>query len=215
MAVAKNRVKPKEIKQLQDSIADKRTALNKAEDDLKALQVRHKDKEGELATREDAIKKLQTQLYQLKTNKEYSTMLHEIESKKADKSLLEEEIIKLMDVIDEANRKVSDEKVGFEQEKVKVEQQVKVLESRIKEIDAKLQELQKSRGSITPDVDHNLLLDYEKVLVGRNGDALVEVVNDACGGCYMNLPPQVINEIKKKDRIIVCESCQRMLFIKE
>ena len=67
---------------------------------MKALQLQMKQKEGELQTREDQIKKLNTQLMQLKTNREYTAMQHEIDTLKADNSLMEEAIIAVLDGID-------------------------------------------------------------------------------------------------------------------
>jgi uncharacterized protein len=64
-----------------------------------------------------------------------------------------------------------------------------------------------------PSLDNKLLKDYERILAGREGQALARVINGACGGCYMHLPPQVINEISMKQSIIQCENCQRMLYI--
>ncbi|MDD5756941.1 MAG: C4-type zinc ribbon domain-containing protein [bacterium] len=38
--------------------------------------------------------------------------------------------------------------------------------------------------------------------------------NNSCGGCHMTLPPQVVNEVRKLDRLVLCESCSRILFWK-
>ena len=58
-----------------------------------------------------------------------------------------------------------------------------------------------------------VLAHYEKVLTGRDGVALAAVKGKSCQGCFMNLPPQVINEIKMKDKMITCDSCARILYI--
>jgi predicted nucleic acid-binding Zn-ribbon protein len=151
----------------------------------------------------------------LKTNKEYSAMLHEIESKKADKSILEDDILKFMEDIENTESAIKKEKQIFEEESEKTGAEIKTVESRIKEIEAILAELGKKRDEITPGINVRILKDYERILDGRGGVALVEVLNDACGGCYMQLPPQVINEIRMKEQIIRCENCQRMLYIKD
>lgn len=212
---AEKESKPEEIKELKDSLAQKQSGMKEAEENLKTLQVKHKEKEMELGTKEEGVKKLQAQLYQLKTNKEYSAMLHEIEGHKADNSLLEEEIIKLMDAIDMASAKVGEEKKEFEEESKSTEAAIKVIEDRIKEIESNIAGLNKKRKELTPNISPRTLNDYERILSGKDGLALVEVVNDCCGGCYMQMPPQVINEIRMKQNIIRCESCNRMLYIKD
>ena len=46
----------------------------------------------------------------------------------------------------------------------------------------------------------------------RAGLAFVAIVGESCGGCHRVEPPQVINEAQKKDKIITCEFCARLLY---
>jgi len=70
--------KPEQLKALEQAFEEKKAALANIEKVLLDLQKQRKDKELELATKEEGLKKLQTQLYQLKTNKEYQAMLQQI-----------------------------------------------------------------------------------------------------------------------------------------
>jgi len=212
---AEKESKPEEIKEIEDSLSQKQSGMKEAEENLKNLQVKHKEKEMELGSKEEGVKKLQSQLYQLKTNKEYSAMLHEIEGHKADNSLLEEEIIGLMDSIDTASANVAEERKKFEEESGKASTSIKVIEDRIKEIENNISELKNRRQELVPNIAARTLKDYERILSVKNGLALVEVVNDCCGGCHIQMPPQVINQIKMKQNIIRCENCNRMLYIKD
>ena len=56
---------------------------------------------------------------------------------------------------------------------------------------------------------------YERVLDIREGLALVPVLNDSCGGCHRRLPPQVINEVYLKAKLVTCENCNRILYFDE
>jgi uncharacterized protein len=207
--------RPREIDCLKDSIDSKKNGMKKAEDNLKALQLKHKEKEVALGSKEAEIKKLEGQLYQIKTNKEYAAMINEIESRKADNSILEEEIINLMDSIDQAKSRFNQEKEKFSRESEVIEKQIKEIEKTLDDIKAQVVELDEKRQGLSPSIDTKLLSEYERILNGRNGQALAEVVAGSCGGCYMQLPPQVINEIKMKQKIIRCENCQRMLYISD
>ena len=64
--------------------------------------VRQKEKENDLLSREEKIKKLMAQLYSLKSNKEYQAMEMEIKGLKADKSLLEDDILRCFDAVEAA-----------------------------------------------------------------------------------------------------------------
>ena len=88
---------PKEIKDKEDDFKEKSGNLKKLEDNLRALQVKRKEKEVELETKEGSIKKYQTQMFQVKTNKEYTAFQEEIGRARADNSLIEEDIIRLLE----------------------------------------------------------------------------------------------------------------------
>ncbi|MFA5068559.1 MAG: C4-type zinc ribbon domain-containing protein [Candidatus Omnitrophota bacterium] len=205
--------RPRQIGLLKASLESKKSSVKDAEDSLKALQLRHKEKEVSLGSKESEIKKLEGQLYQIKTNKEYTAMINEIGSRKADDSLLEEEIINLMDSVDQAKKTLESEKEKFSQESKRIENQIAEVERDMNDIRSDIEGLNTRRQQILPLLDSKLLAEYERILFGRQGQALARIVNGACGGCYMNMPSQVINEIKMKQAIVRCENCQRILYI--
>ena len=53
---------------------------------------------------------------------------------------------------------------------------------------------------------------YEKIRNSREGAGMVSIIGKACGGCYTQLPPQPIIEIKKSIDIITCPNCSIILF---
>ncbi len=190
----------------------KKASLKTAEEQSKALQLKQKDKEGELQVKEEKIKKLQAQLYQLKSNKEYTAMEFEIRGLKADKSLLEEEILRLLDLVDQAKAKSVKEKELLSGEEKKLKDEIEALKKMAAEINADLSTHEEKRHAYVPNVETRLLAQYEKILKNREGLALVPVKNDSCGGCHMELPPQAVHEIKLQEKVMVCESCARILY---
>ena len=207
--------KPKEIEGLKRSFDEKKQALLNAEEDLKKAQLRRKEKEGELATKEENIKKLQAQLYQLKTNKEYQVMLTEIAGHKADNSLLEEDILKVMDEMDSLNKGIQNEKLKLSQEEIRFNQEKKVIEEQITQINEELKQLEFKRSQITPMVEARLLMQYERILKNKEGLALVPVQNGTCHGCFTRMPPQVENQIRMNDTIVICGACNRILYVED
>jgi len=207
--------KPLEIKAIEVSFDEKKQNLANLEKKSLDLQKQRKDKELELASKEEAAKKLQSQLYSLKTNKEYQTMLQQIQDAKADGSLVEEKILILFEESDKAKKEIDLENIKIkEEEKVFIEQKKKV-EIRIKECDDRLAVLEAKRKQVAPGLDAKVFSQYERILNSRDGLAIVSVKNNSCSGCNMNIPPQVINLIKMYDNIITCEVCNRILYIKE
>jgi len=207
--------KPQELARLESEFKEKSIGVKKAEEKFTAVQLKKKEKDGALTVKEDQIKKLQAQLFQLKTNKEYAVMQQEINGQKADKSLIEDDILNLMDEIDNAKVEIAKEKELLVQEEIKLREKQKQVKSELEEIQKKLQGLSLARQEILPQVDKNILKKYERILSGKNGLAIVPVNQDACQGCHMNLPPQVINQIRMKKEFIICENCTRFLYINE
>ena len=207
------RQKPLELEQCKHKVATQQAAARAVEDRLKAIQLRHKEKEMELSTREASVKKLQGQLFQVETNKEYTAMQHEIDQAKADISLLEEEILKLLEGIDQAKQEwttqsaaLAKEQASFKQEEARVEQQ-------LGEIRQQIAALEQQRQALTPGVPGEALTLYERILNSRDGLALVPLLESSCGGCHMVQPPQIVNEVDLKARIVTCESCSRILYL--
>ncbi len=198
--------------QIEFEFEKKKIHLKSAEDELKALHLKQKQKEGDLQSKEDKIKKLQAQLYQLKSNKEYTAMDLEIKGLKADNSVLEEEILKLLDVVDQAKAKCAKQKELLAGDEKKSKEALGKLSERSSEIEAELATREEKRKAYVPNIEAKLIGQYEKILKGREGLALVPVRHSACGGCHMGLPPQVVNEIQLQEKMIVCESCARILY---
>jgi predicted nucleic acid-binding Zn-ribbon protein len=207
--------KPQVITQLKDDFQKETLGLKQAEEAFTALQLKKKEKEIELKVKEDNIGKLQSQLYQIKTNKEYSAMQHEIEGQKADKSLMEDQILLLMEEIDKAKIQIAKEKQTLSEKETQLKEGERQVNLQLHQIENTLSELNVQRAAVIPDVDKDVLKKYERILYSKNGLALAEVVNHACQGCYMNLPPQVINEIRLKEKFIICENCTRFLYIND
>jgi hypothetical protein len=203
------------LSNLDEAFKEKETTLKGKEEELKGLTVKRKEKEGELQAKEEGIKKLQAQLYQIKTNKEYQAMDKEIAGQKADISVIEEAIIKVLDSTDECAKEITKEKNILGEERKKIDEEKKKLEIRTKDIEASLEKLNSERGVVAQKVDKKFLVKYERILHSKDGLAMVSVVDKACGGCNINLPPQVINEIKLKEELIFCGSCARILYIEE
>ena len=207
--------KPVVVEDLRERFEGKKINLKKLEDQLKASLLARKDKELDLKTKEEALTKFNTQLTQMKTNKEYTAKLSEIESIKADQSLIEEKILISYDETDQLSNLIQKEKNFLAEEEKNFLVQKNEIEISLKEIQEKFQILESQRKQITPGVNKTILERYERILQNKEGLAIVPVYESSCGGCYMNVPHQVFNEIKMHDKIIYCEMCARILYLEE
>ena len=57
----------------------------------------------------------------------------------------------------------------------------------------------------------NVASRFDQLARAKGGVAVVTVQRGSCGGCFNALPPQFVNEVRKSDKINVCESCGRII----
>lgn len=207
--------KPQELSNAKNIFEEKKGKLKSFEEKLKQLQLKRKERELDLSSKEENVRKAQGQLYQLKTNKEYQAKLTEIESLKADVSLLEEELIKILDEIDEAERNLNEEKKKLaEEQKIFLDQEAKI-KNEIKAMEAEIKNLEDKRKITAEKIDKHVFSVYERSLRTRNGLAITPVENENCGACHIKVTAQKINEIKMYKDLVFCENCVRVLYIPE
>lgn len=187
--------------------------LKQLEAEIKQLQLKQKEREGELASKEENVRKFQAQLAQVKTNKEYSSLQGEIASLKADNSLLEEAIIVLLDQVEDIQVKVRDQKKNVEIKEKEHKGRLQELETKSKNIQEEIKKLSELKKEKIKSVEPEIASLYERIVQKKRGLAFVKVEGEVCGACQMRLRPQILNEVMSGEKVVVCESCSRMLYI--
>ncbi|MCK5013040.1 MAG: hypothetical protein KAS66_04415 [Candidatus Omnitrophica bacterium] len=206
--------KPVLLAQMKEGFEFSKGVLTEVEEKLKAVQVTRKERELELKSKEDEIAKSNAQLSQIKTNKEYTAKISEIEHIKADKSVIEEKILISYDESDVVNAQIEEEKVKVGEEEKNYLAKKKQTEGDIKVIEGRIKVLDSQRKNATEGIDPSFLNRYERILKHKDGIAIVPIQGeDSCGGCFMNVTPQKINEIKMSQELVECEICSRILYL--
>jgi len=183
--------------------------LDKAQKDI---QLKLKTKELELSQKEGQIKKLDGQLSQVKTNKEYGALQQEIASLKADNSLLEEDIIHILDEVEAAKEETQKEKEKFALISKSFQTKDDALVAQEKTLRERIIEMEEQRKEVVAQLPQELGDLYKRIASKKQGLALALVNGEACAACQMQLRPQLINEIRLGDHIVVCENCSRILY---
>ncbi len=206
---------PKQLQDLSVRFEEKKQKLKNLEDKTKVKQLERKEREVDLQAKEGEIAKANNHLSQLKTNKEYKAKLTEIESLKADKSLIEEKILILFEETDKIQAELAQEKNILAEQEKKYAAEKKQIEDLAKELEERIKVSENKRKQSAVGIDSAVLNRYEWILSGKDGLAMVAIKGTSCSGCYMSVPPQQVNEIKKHAELIFCEMCARILYIEE
>jgi uncharacterized protein len=150
----------------------------------------------------------------IKNVKELQALQREIEQLKQHNGELEEKLIIIMEEIDGIKAQIQTkeaEMAAMQDEWQKKQQEFK---AQLTGIDQAVSEAASRRQRIASQVAGELISRYELIFSRRGGTAVVEVAGGICQGCYMNIPPQFLNEIIKSEKLNLCPSCQRILYLK-
>lgn len=207
--------KPELIKALTEDFEKEKKELKDLEEKFKAVQLKRKEVELDLKTKEEAIVKANGALSALKTNKEYSAKLAEIESIKADKSIVEDSILKFYEEGDGIQLEINKEKLIVSEKEKEFQSKKKQFDDEIRVLEDKVKVLEGQRQSYLEGIDKGLLTRYEKILNHKEGLAIVPIKGTTCGGCFMNLTTQIVNVIKMQNELVECEWCARILYLEE
>ena len=204
---------PKELEAAEEAIKIEEAGKKELEEENQNLVKERRQKERELEAKQETRNKFQGQLYLLKSNKEYTALLTEIDNTKSEIEKLEEEILELMERIEEKEKKLVEKDKALEAGRKALEETTKKNKEKIALIDEKLTEWQKDKEEKSSHISASILKQYERVRHARNGTALALIKNNTCQGCFLKLPPQVISETKLGQRLITCENCNRLLYV--
>ena len=206
---------PKKIEKMDSDIKSMHEKVSKEKEILEEFEKERKRKEKELELEKEKIKKFESRLYEVKTNKEYQALLKEIETAKQANDKEEEEIIEIMVKIEDLKKDFeSTSKLLKEKEKV-AEVEKKKLLSEMDLVDKTINELKQQRDNLLSVVNKTLRETYNMLISRRGGMAVVNVKNGVCLGCFMNIPPQLVIEVTKNNRHILCPSCNRIFYFTE
>jgi predicted nucleic acid-binding Zn-ribbon protein len=174
----------------------------------KSQRVKEKDLEDNRIKRQ----KYEGQLYQVKTNKEYSAVLSEIEEVKQEKSRIEEEILSLMELQERAAADMKDAEAHLKAREAQGRGEEAALAEKLRAAEIDLAAVKSERGQVARELPSTVLDDYDKILRHR-GVAVVEVTKpNFCGGCHVTMTPQRLQELRQQNALIRCESCGRYLY---
>ncbi len=203
---------PTGITELRQKTSKGESELEEIEKEMDSLRKERRHRERELDEKIETLNKYRAQKNQVKTNEAYSALLKEIQDVESEKSEIEEGILTFMERLEELSG-LTDVKRG---ELTKYGEELAYMEEenrkRIEQLERELSKYVDERNSKVLRVDTDLISRYEKLRKAKGGLAFVVVRSNTCQGCFMEIPPQVVSELMKGDRIMTCERCSRLLY---
>jgi predicted nucleic acid-binding Zn-ribbon protein len=203
---------PALVQALDSRLASATAALEAAKARAAENQAARRAVEKDLAMIQARLSKFKDQLMEVKTNKEYTAMLKEIDVAQHEVRQLEDKILERMLEADELAAKQKDADAALAADKSLIAQERTQIEEETRRLERDFEEAVARRAQIVAEVSPALLGTYETVR-GRRGSAVVEVRGGYCSACHVRLRPQIANTLRRNEMIFQCESCQRVLWI--
>lgn len=206
---------PKRLIPFKESVERIDRELLEAKGELEDLQKKRRHEERELEAREIELKKYQRQLYEVKDNKAYAALEEEIALTKEKNEAAEEEILKFLEIEEGRVKGIKEIEEGLRKEKKELSKEEEKANQETEVLDQEIAKINISRQEIAKKISPSSLSRHEKLRQGKGGLAIVPLKGSSCGGCHMNLPPQIVSEVKKGNRFVTCENCNRILYWEE
>jgi predicted nucleic acid-binding Zn-ribbon protein len=168
--------------------------------------------EKEVAGVQTRLAKYKDQLLEVKTNREYTAMLHEIDAAQNDIRAREDRILEVMMESDELSARMKTSEADLKTAEKEVAAERAVLDAEMARLQAEIARTTAEREKLVADIDRRILAIFETTAKGRKGVAVAEAKDGLCTICHVRLRPQVFNEVRKNESIIQCDSCRRILY---
>ena len=203
---------PTQIDSARAELEEKKNILKVVTEEIETLQKQRKDLELEVQGENDHMAKAKTKLPAVKTNKEYTAILVEVDAIKEKVSKIEDMELEVMEALEVkakeipgVEKKCKEEDAYFNEYRLKKDTE----EKRFKQ---ELEELVEKRKNISAQLETVILKRYEKISNSRDGRAVAGLRENICQGCFQQVLPQMVIEVKVAVKIHQCGGCMRFLF---
>jgi predicted nucleic acid-binding Zn-ribbon protein len=203
---------PERTQRLDAALQSARDLLAGVKSRLTAAQDRRRADEKEVAAVQTRLAKYKDQLLEVKTNREYSALLHEIEAAQGEIRTREDRILEIMMESDELSAAIKSGEADFKATEKSVASERAALDAERAGLQSEVDQISADRDALVAQIDRRVLGTFETIAKSRKGIAVAPARGGLCTICHVRLRPQVFNEIRKNNSIIQCDSCQRILY---
>ena len=159
---------------------------------------------------EEKLKKYKEQQYQVRNNKEYDAITKEID-------FAEETVKTLTKQFEDFENQMSIAKSEQEEYQNTLNELNETLKEHADELAVVSKETEDEelkynheREKIVARLNKDIIGRYDKIRSGR-GKAVSTIRKQSCSGCGNRVPPQHIMEIRRNDKIYLCQHCGRII----
>jgi predicted nucleic acid-binding Zn-ribbon protein len=179
---------------------------------LAVSQQERKKIEAEVAGIQTRLSKYKGQLLELKTNKEYQTMQHEIATAEEAIRSLEDRVLERMEEAENLARDLKAAEAELKTQQAAIATERAALDAEGATLERTAGDTSAQRATVARQLSPEALRLFEHVSKQRKGLAVAEARDGSCSVCHVRMRPQMYNEVRRGENLIQCESCLRILY---
>jgi len=200
-------------RELEDALQRFRVSVSAESERIDEIGKRYRSLESDANQIVSQIEKSKAKLRAVKNNKEYQSLLKEIDELKRKHSSVEDEMLQCLESSDTAKQAADAKKEELAERTRRVADEVEQIEQQQARAEMEIAALKTQWEEIARRVEPPLMETFAKIKAKQaDGVAIVRVENAVCLGCNVNIPPQMYNELQRKDSLKFCPNCQRIIF---
>jgi uncharacterized protein len=214
---------------LQKEVSDIPNKIQNFDSELKSIQTGHQERvthskelsnrkrtiEGQVDLIRTKLSRLRDQLMAVKTNKEYTAMLHEIQMAEDQIRSEEDKILEVMEEMDGQEKDLKHAEQEMLKRSAELKNDIRKTEESAPLLTSELAKLSEKKVLMESQVGAELLARYRRIAVARKGIALAEAKDELCSACHVRIRPQMYADLLRTENIQACDSCSRILFTRE
>ena len=200
---------------LDQELAERETLAAAERKTLDDLKKSYRAYESESKVNVEMIVKSNEKLRAVKTNKEYQSILKEIEEIRKKNSAIEDRMLEQLEAIESTEQAIKDKGAqleGFIQSSLEKKEMLVGKAQRERQA---VETLNEKKAQISARADQKIITLLDEVKKKVRGKAVVPVQQAICMGCHMNIPAQLFNELQRFDQLRFCPHCHRIIYWKE
>jgi predicted nucleic acid-binding Zn-ribbon protein len=202
---------PRLRQEVEDRLARDRSHLDAARAALAGSQKARKEHEGSVADLKAKLSKYKGQLMEVKTNKEYTAVLHEIDGVEREIKARDDLTFGEMEKEEALAQEVKREEADFKAVEADAKKEKAELDARAASLGVEAERLRKDRDAVAASVPEEALALYTRVAKQR-GTGAAEARDGVCQACHVRMRLQIWVEVKRNEQLFQCESCSRVLY---
>ena len=206
---------PLKVKELESAAGRAKAAYENKASLAKELANRRRVFEGNVDLTRSKLSRLKEQLMAVKTNKEYTAMLSEIKTAETLIRNDEDKILDLMEEMESVEEAMKTAETDMSRELAAIDEEINGINKNIPSLESELEKLRGEKTCVEAGVDPDLVAQYRRIGNAHKGIALAEAKGELCGACHIRIRPQMYNDLLITETIMFCDSCSRILFIRE